>query len=143
MKKVILLFAIIIFSSSQISAQAWDGIGARNLSAGVEFYGYGTGAVVNFDYGLLEDVSVGAGMNYSFDASNLYVNARADYHFQRLLKLPSVFDIYGGLDVGYNTNFDPNVRFGVRAGARYMIFETVGLYLEVGSRGNVGMVFNI
>lgn len=143
MKKLFFISIISIFSLTNINAQAWEGVGSKYLSGGLEFYGFGTGAMVNFDYGIMEDFSIGAGLNYSFDVSNLYINARADYHFQRLLQLPSVFDVYGGLDIGYNTNFDPNIRFGVRAGARYMIFDTVGLFLEIGSRGNIGAVVNL
>jgi len=143
MKKILLTISIIIGVISTSYGQAWDGIGDKKASAGLEFYGFGTGIIGNFDYGIHEDISIGAGMNFNFDLNNLYINARGDYHFQRIFQLSSEWDAYAGLDLGFNTNYDNRIGFGAHIGGRYMFTDAIGAFLEIGNRGGLGVVFNL
>jgi|LGVE01.1.fsa_nt_gb hypothetical protein len=143
MKKTFLIILFIIGITSLSYGQAWDGIGDKKVSAGLEFYGYGSGIVANYDYGIHDDFSVGGGINFNFDSSNFYFNIRGDYHFQRLLEMPSIFDLYAGLDLGFNTNHSSSFGFGAHLGGRYMFTDVIGLFVEIGSRGSVGVIYNL
>jgi len=151
MKK--LLFTIIIIFSINITtnAQAWDGKGDVKINGGLEFYGYfpnnnitqdGNGMVATIDYGILENISIGSGANYNFVSNNFYLNLRADYHFQTLLELSSNFDIYAGADGGLNSTFDKQWDFGLHGGMRFMFTDAIGIYVEIGNRGNAGLSYN-
>lgn len=145
MKKIALTFFIITISISAYS-QAWDGKGDVKISAGFEFYSnynaHGNGITASIDYGVLEDISIGAGIDYNLDSSNIYFNGRTDFHFQRVFRLPSFFDVYTGLDFGYNTQYNNDFGIGAHVGTRVMVTDALGLYVELGTRGVGGFVYN-
>jgi hypothetical protein len=143
MRKLILLITSVITLTS-LNAQSWEGIGAKNVNVGYELYGNnGLGVVATYDYGLNDFVSIGAGLNYSLEQNNTYLNIRTDYHLQHTLKLPSYFDIYLGGDIGYNTDSDKQIGFGGHLGLRLSISHYFGIYSEIGNRGNIGLFLNL
>jgi outer membrane protein G len=140
----ILIFITIIFTFSGLNAQSWEGIGAKNVNIGYELYGNnGIGIVSTFDYGISDYVSVGVGLSYAIDLNNTYLNVRTDYHLQHTLKLPSYFDVYLGGDVGYNTDSDKQIGFGLHIGMRLSLSHYFGIYTEFGNRGNLGLYLNL
>ena len=114
-------------------AQAFDGDDDNKIYAGYLNAGGLSGAVVGYDKGVNDWLSIGFGASYlakdSKDVDNDGVNTRLDlmftgnYHWQEALKLPMAVDVYSGLHVGLRTA-------GLQAGARYNFSETLGVFLE-------------
>ena len=99
------------------------------------------------DYGLKEDITVGGEISYrsynqtiigyKFKSKIIGFSANANYHFNTLLDLPSEFDVYAGLSLGFymwNTSSSSSaVEFsggssglglGLQIGGRYFFSET-------------------
>jgi long-subunit fatty acid transport protein len=151
MKKIFTLIIVLFTFSNLTNAQAWDGKGDLKINGGIEFYANnpkndihdtGMGLLSTIDYGVLDNISVGFGVNYNFDYTNFYFNLRGDYHFQSLLELSSNFDLYAGSDIGLNTYYNNDWDFGVHAGVRFMFTDAIGVFFEVGNRGNAGLTYN-
>ena len=143
MKKTFLLLLISLFTTG-LFAQNFTQKGDQKLQAGFNFYGYGTGIKASYDYGIAEDFSIGAGINF-FNAgsysSQFFVFGRGDYHFGSLIDLPEELDVYAGLELG----LIGNNYFGIggHAGARYEISDNWGAFLEVGNNGALGLYLNL
>ncbi len=156
MKKLLLSLIFLLSISTIGKAQAWDGKGDMKVSMGYMFYDYhfsnttddfGSGISTCIDYGITENISIGTGINYNTQPTNFYFNLRSDYHFQNLLELNSNFDIYAGADIGLNTyeqasDFDKIWSLGLHVGTRFMFTDVIGFYLEIGNRGNIGLMYN-
>ena len=151
MKKLLLSLVVILSINTIANAQAWDGKGDTKISIGYEFYSYSTisnlgntqdGLVTTIDYGITDNISIGTGINYNLNSTNFYFNLRSDYHFQHLLELSSNFDVYAGADIGLNTYHDNDWDLGFHIGSRFMFTDVIGIYLEVGNRGNIGLSYN-
>lgn len=154
MKKILISLVLLLSVNTIVNAQAWDGKGDTKINVGYEFYSYyplnsiddaRDGISTSIDYGISENISIGSGINYNIKYTNFYFNLRTDYHFQNLLELRSNFDVYAGADVGLNTNysdFKKKIDFGLHVGTRFMFTDVIGIYLEIGNRGNVGLSYN-
>ena len=145
MKKLILVFAM-IFAAQLSFAQAWKGKGDQKVQVGFNGWGYGTGITGTYDYGIADMVSVGAGANAYFSgykdgdkANNFFVFGRLNLHLQDILNLPSKWDVYPGLDVGV---LGKGFGLGAHVGVRYFFQDNIGLYLEAGNNGSLGVSFN-
>lgn len=141
------LFAIALFLGlgNFLSAQAFTGPGDQKIQLGLVPYGYGQGLKATYDYGLIEYVSIGGGIEVLFDEPsdqdrNFYVFGRANFHFGEFLVLPNEMDAYVGADLGINGE---DIGIGAYAGFRYYPFnETWGFFAEVGSRASIGVSYN-
>ena len=69
-----------------------------HYNPGIGFPQNGLTICIGLEYFLLNDLSIGGEIigNISFVAG---ISGNANYHFSRLLKLPSKFDLYAGLNV--------------------------------------------
>lgn len=128
-------------------AQAWSGKGDQKIQIGFNGYGYGTGITGTYDYGLSKIISVGAGANFFFDHDNdkykdndFGIFGRLNFHLQEPLGLPEKWDIYPGLDLGL---LGDQTFFGAHVGVRYFFNNNVGIFLEAGNNGSVGVSFNL
>lgn len=88
--------------------------------------------------------------NYRYDFSATTLSGIVNYHFNRVLRIPSNWDLYLGANIGYNFegyNRVPGapeytyrrvggLAAGLQLGGRYYFSRTAGLNLEVGG-GNV------
>lgn len=88
--------------------------------------------------------------NYRYDFSATTLSGVANYHFNRVLRIPSNWDLYLGANIGYNFegyNRAPGapeytyrrvggLAAGLQLGGRYYFSRSAGLNLEVGG-GNV------
>ena len=146
MKKFILVCSL-FFAATMVNAQAWSGKGDQKIQVGFNGYGYGTGITGTYDYGVSNILSVGAGANIYFSGyrnndnkNNFFVFGRLNAHLQKPLNLPSKWDIYPGLDVGVLGN---GFGIGAHIGVRYYFTPKVGIYLEAGNNGSIGVSFNL
>lgn len=138
--------------------------GKAQINAGAGFSNWGVPLYVGFDYGVHPDISLGGEISYRnyksygkwgkykiYDDTNIWGFAfNANYHFNTILKIPSEWDFYAGLSVGfwtwnysnYNGKIDDDYSrtsgLGLtgQIGGRYYFNDKFGLNLEVGG-GNV------
>ena len=141
---------MVLLGLQAVNAQAWNGQGDQKLQAGINIWGKGNfGVKGSYDYGIADNVSIGAGAaiyfkgdtkNENRDKAEFSIYGRANYHLQSLLELPKNFDIYPGITMGVmGDSFD----FGAHIGFRYFFTDKIGAYAEVGNRGGIGIVFNL
>jgi hypothetical protein len=141
MKKLNLLLALVFFSSF-IIAQSYEGKGDKKLDLGYQFYGFGSGISMTFDYGISDLFSVGLGGTYfiSNDENDYYVFARTAVHLSSLLDFNEKFDIYPGVDIGFLQC--SHVGFAGYLGFRYFFTDNLGIFAEFGNTGKAGISYN-
>ncbi len=143
MKKIIVLLSFGLLSTG-IFAQNFTHTGDQKLQAGFNFYGYGTGIKASYDYGIAQNFSIGAGIDFFNSgsyASTFFIFGRGDYHFGDSINLPDELDVYAGLELGLigNSNFG----IGGHAGARYELSDNWGAFVEVGNNGAIGLYIRL
>lgn len=127
------------------------GVGLSNW--GIPVYG-GLEAYVHPDFSLGGVVSYrrhySNWKSYRYDFSITTISAVGNYHFNRVLNIPSNWDLYLGANLGYSiaNNVRPNgapvydyrrvggLAAGLQLGGRYYFSRAVGLNFEIGG-GNV------
>lgn len=146
MKKLVIAFAM-VFLGSTAFAQAWNGKGDQKIQIGLNGYGYGTGITGTYDYGIANLISIGAGANIFFDGykdnnedNNVFLFGRLGVHLQEPLGLPEKWDIYPGINLGV---LGKDFGIGGYVGVRYFFTSKVGMYLEVGNNGSIGVSLNL
>lgn len=158
-----LIFGIILLGASVVMAQSPISPGEKQLNAGVGISGWGTPIYVGVDFGVAKDFSVGPQLSYrnynnnnfggvDYNTSITVIGLTGNYHFDSLLDLPSDFNIYAGLHLGYYIwNYPDNWGGGsasglgldLQVGARYFFSESFGLNLEFGGGQVSGGKFGI
>ncbi len=155
MRKIVLLFAIIL-TGSVLWAQNPIEKGQLQFNAGLGFSSWGVPIYAGLDYGVHPDITVGgeisfrtyndnfAGTKYNHSIFGLIANG--NYHFNNLMNIPSNWDFYAGLSLGFyfwNSSGDypgsraSGVGLGLQVGGRYYFNEKFGLNLELGG-GTIG-----
>jgi len=166
MKKIslVLVLTAITFTSF---AQGSLAKGEAQINAGVGLSSWGIPVYAGFDYGVHPDITLGAeasfrGFNENWRGdryrhSVIGISGNANYHFNRILKIPSKWDFYAGGNLGFYLWNSPNGYLGNRAsglglggqiGGRYFVSNKVGLNLEVGggnafSGGKFGLTIKL
>lgn len=150
MKKVFLFIVSLVVVSS-VFGQSPLAEGKMQFNAGFGFSSWGLPLYGGIDYGLMEDITVGAEGSFRSYSDNLLgvkyrhtvlgVSGNANYHFNTLLDIPSEFDFYAGLNIGFymwNSSSDypgdnvSGLGIGAQVGGRYFFSENLGLNLEFG-----------
>ena len=166
MKKQILLFALLL-SAGAIFAQGPLAKGQSQINLGVGFSSWGVPVYLGFDHGVSSDVSLGLEMSYrgydddwdhyKYHHSIIGFAGNANYHFNRVLSIPSPWDFYAGINVGFYSWRSPDgyhgthtsgLGLGGQVGGRYYFSNKVGLNLEFGggnsfSGGKIGLTFKL
>jgi hypothetical protein len=170
MKRVIFILFFVTVATVATLAQGTLGKGGAQLNAGLGFSTWGVPIYVGADFGVHEAVSVGPVISYrkysdrfsgfKFSQSLTIIGFNGNYHFNELLKLPSEWNIYAGLTLGYyvwsdvkwnNSSFDTfdgeasGIGLTAQVGARYFFSDNFGVNLEfgggTGSGGNFGITY--
>ena len=160
MKKIVGLFLVCFLAVITSFAQAPPGKGGKQLNAGLGLSNWGVPLYVGLDFGVHPDITVGprvsyrnhnyriAGINYNQALTVFSFNG--NYHFNNLLEMPSEWNFYAGLTMGYyfwsSTEFGgQGSRLGVDAqiGGRYFFSEKFALNLEFGGGTGTGGSFGI
>jgi outer membrane immunogenic protein len=155
MRKLILTI-FTTFSSIFLFAQSPIHVGQAQINAGIGLSSYGIPIYVGFDYGVHPDITVGAELSYRsfhedyygyrFRHSVVGLLANGNYHFNRILKIPSPWDLYAGLNLGfyswktdgdYHGNHNSGVGLGIQLGGRYYFNNKVGINLEIAAGNTV------
>jgi hypothetical protein len=166
MKKVNLIILLVVLASTFSFAQGSLRKGGKQLNAGVGFSDWGVPIYAGLDFAVHESITIGPRLsirNYAYTRSNndyrqslAVFSFNGNYHFNKLLNLPSPWDLYAGLTLGYYLWSDVKTTSGVyyvgksstlgldaQIGARYFFTEQFGLNLEFGGGTGSGGSFGI
>jgi len=127
------LFTLVMLAVSMGAfSQCYRGKGDRKLSIGMTFQDGGSGIQGIYDYGLGENMSIGASGTYVLNPYrdlDLRFEDKIDMRFRFNANLGNVinvdrnFDFYPGLNLGLRN-------FGGHIGARYFFSRGFGMYTE-------------
>ena len=155
MKKIYLIITLIIATASSVLAQNPIAKGQAQLNAGVGLSSWGIPVYVGLDYGVHPNITIGGELSYrsynkrykdyKYHHSIIGFSGNANYHFNNLLDIPSDWDFYAGLNLGfyhwnspnnYEGSYNSGIGLGAQIGGRYYFTEKLGVNLELGG-GNV------
>lgn len=168
MKKffIILLSAMLVISVG-VNAQSALPKGQTQINLGVGFSNHGIPVYLGFDHAVHNNVTLGAELSYRgweedyrndhYKHNVLGISGNVNYHFNTVLSIPSNWDLYAGLNVGYYAWNSPDgyrgdntsgLGLGAQVGGRYYWSKKAGINLEFGggnafSGGKIGLTFKL
>ena len=150
MKKVLLIVALALVSGLTFSQNPFPQ-GRNQLNFGVGLSGWGVPLYIGIDHGIGNDFTLGGEFSYRDYRENwrddyyhhniMGFSGNVNYHFNRVLEIPSNWDFYAGLNLGFYVWNSPDLyvgegksRLGLggQIGGRYYLSDKVGLNLEFG-----------
>ncbi len=103
------------------------------LNAGTGFYSGGFPIYAFADFTVNPNWTIGPQINFVFyNNFSFVVSGRADYHFNSLLNIPSVWDLYAGATMGIDFSHQLSFSSGIHVGGRWYWDKTWGLNVEIG-----------
>lgn len=166
MKKQLFILSFVLLYSLGF-AQSPISKGESQLNAGIGLSSWGVPLYIGIDYGVHPDITVGGEVSFRSYHDN-YANVRynhsvtgisgnGNYHFNRILEIPSEWDFYAGLNLGFYIWNSPDnyagsnssgLGLGGQVGGRYSFSDKIGLNLEFGggnafSGGKLGLTFKL
>lgn len=152
MKKIILL-VLLVAGWNLASAQYALPKGKAQFNAGLGFSSWGVPVYAGFDVGVHRDISVGGefsfrSYNNRYNGNNRYhhsiigLSGNGNYHFNTILNMPTEWDFYAGLNLGfyiwnsdddYDGSESSGLALGAQVGGRYYFTDRFGINLEFGS----------
>ncbi len=157
------LIIILIICALPVLAQSPIPKGKSQFNAGLGLSSWGVPVYLGLDFGVHDDITVGAELSYrgyhdrinsvKYDHSVIGISGNGNYHFNSLLNIPSNWDFYAGLNLGfyiwesakdYPGSHTSGLGLGAQVGGRYYFTDGVGVNLEFGggnafSGGKVGI----
>ena len=150
MKKIVLVIAISIVGFNGFSqGEAPLSKGEKQLNFGITGLGNSLPVYVGLDFAVHDDITVGpiASVNFFSGNTSLKVGAVGNYHWNKLIGIPSNWDFYAGLNAGFKIDFDNNKNnnfdLGGQVGGRWFWNDRWGLNAEFGFSGAVGGGFGV
>ncbi len=141
MKKITLLLSL-VFITGFIFAQ--DGAaplakGDKQLNFGLGTGSHGIPVYVGMDFAVHNDITVGPVVKVRFDDDVSFgLIGRGDYHFNRIIGIPSNWDFYAGASIGFFAGNDFDFDIGLQVGGRWYWSDKWGLNLEFGGGTGYG-----
>lgn len=163
MKKLCLFILVFGITLSAVSAQSSLDKGRKQLNAGFGFSGWGVPLYIGIDFGVSRDITLGLEASFrsykenynnsNYNSSIFGFSGNGNYHFNRVLNIPSNWDFYAGLNVGFYGWSSPSgypgsgnsgLGLGAQIGGRYFFTDRFGINLEFGggnafSQGKFGI----
>jgi len=110
-----------------------------HINAGLGLDGRGIPIYGSYDWGFRDDFNLGVGASLStggndYDGGIFGAGFFTQWYADRILDIPSDFDVYAGLGVYYYTykNGD-DLDLGLFVGGRYYFNDSMGVNLELGA----------
>ena len=170
-KSIFTVCAVFLISSFSIAQNGAFNFEDKLLNIGIgikSYYGGGIPLGASFEYGLTDDISVGANIDYlstkynGYKFSAFYFGLRASYHFNELLEInKDNVDVYGGLTIGYRKfswvnnvyegtlgkSYESGVYLGALVGGKYYFSDNMGAFAELVAGGatnaRLGLAFKL
>jgi outer membrane immunogenic protein len=168
MKKILLALALLV-AVIAVFAQNPLAVGQTDFNVGVGFSNWGVPVYVGLDYGAGNDVTIGGELSFNsynesyhsihYNQSIIGISGNANYHFNHIMNIPTDWDFYAGLNLGYYIWNSPSdypdsgphssgLGIGGQIGGRYFFSNSVGVNLEFGggnafSGGKFGLTFKL
>ncbi len=121
------IMTFVVFSQAPLSK------GEKQLNFGLGASDKGLPVYVGMDFSIHNDVTVGPVVKFLFDDEVRFgALARVDYHWNRLLEIPSNWDFYLGANVSFLNGDELETDFGLQIGGRWYWSDKWGLNLEFG-----------
>ena len=145
--------------------------GGMQINGGLGFSGNGIPVYGGMDFGVHQDMTVGFEVGFrSYADGDWRHNAFSlagtfNYHLNRLIGLPSNFDLYAGANVGYvnwnnrwqgpgsaedwnDNRYSSGLGIGIQVGGRYYFNQNWGINLEFNggnrlSGGRIGVSYRL
>lgn len=143
------------FLLTAASAQSPVGMGGKQANFGTGFSSWGIPLYFGMDFGVHQDITAGFVVSARThpDVLLLGLAGVGNYHFNRILEIPSNWDLYAGLSLGlFFWNWDSQyvgsknspLGLDLQVGGRYFWSERWGVNLELGggsaiSGGRIGL----
>jgi outer membrane immunogenic protein len=165
MRQISFIFLFLIIAVYNVNAQSPLAKGEKQLNAGFGITGWGIPVYGGLELGVFKDITVGlegSFRTYNQTIANLTYNStifgiagNGNYHFNTLLEIPSNWDFYAGLNLGfyfwsspsnYPGNGASSLGLGAQVGGRYFFRHNFGVNLELGagnafSGGKIGITY--
>lgn len=165
--KRILLIVVSLIATTAIYAQSPLETGGIQVNGGLGFSTWGVPVYAGADYGLMDDITIGGEVSYrsykenigfvDFSHKIIGIAGNGNYHFNTLLDIPSEWDFYAGLTLGffiinspsgYAGNSSSGLGLGGQIGGRYFFNDQLGINLEFGganvfSGGKIGITYKL
>ena len=154
MKKTLLLVGLMIISICGFSQSAtvYGQTGKAPLNTGEKQINFGLGldtdglpVYAQLDFAVSPDITVSpmAALTAGSSTSYASIGVHSDYHFNRLLDIPSNWDFYAGLNLGFRMfigarNGTSPLDLGIQVGGRYYWSRDWGVNLELGGGAGFG-----
>jgi hypothetical protein len=166
MKKQLLTFVLLI-AAGAVFAQGPISKGETQLNVGVGLSSWGVPVYLGFDHGVHQDITLGGELSFrsyndnwsgnKYNHSVIGILGNANYHFNTVLNIPSDWDFYAGLNLGfynwsspdgYDGSHNSGLGLGAQIGGRYYFSDKVGINLEFGggnafSGGKFGLTIKL
>jgi len=119
--------------------------GQTQFNAGVGFSSWGVPVYIGLDYGVHRNITLGGELSFQsyndnykdhkYDHSIIGISGNGNYHFNNVLDIPSNWDFYAGLSIGFYIwnspdDYDGSHTSGLgvsgQIGGRYFFSENFG-----------------
>jgi hypothetical protein len=155
MKKTLLLVSLMIvsiFGYSQTPNTTYGQTGKAPLNKGEKQINFGLGldtdglpVYAQLDFAVSPDITVSPMVALTAGSSISYasIGVHSDYHFNRIMDIPSNWDFYAGLNLGFRmfigaSNGTSPLDLGIQVGGRYYWSRDWGVNLEFGGGAGFG-----
>jgi hypothetical protein len=140
MKKITLLVGMILLAATMFAQGAAPlSKGEKQLNFGLGFSGRGIPVYGSMDFAIHNDWTVAPVVKLVIDDDfGIGVLGRVDYHWNRLMNIPSNWDVYLGAGVGFISGDNFDLSLGIQIGGRYYWSQKWGINLEFGGGTGYG-----
>jgi hypothetical protein len=141
MKKITLLVASLFISFLMMGQEGAAPLskGEKQLNFGLGFSSRGLPTYIGMDFAFHNDWTAGPVVQLIFDEDfGFGALGRIDYHWNRLLEIPSNWDFYLGANLGVISQDEFDFDFGLQIGGRYYWSDKWGVNLEFGGGNGYG-----
>jgi len=137
--KQLTLIAVFFLTANGLFAQATPQLNfGFGINSGGDFPMY-----ASYDFPVNEDISIAPLVQLDLGFNWLTLGVKGDYYFDRLLQLPSDWDVYGGANGGFNIFFNDHndastLELGLQIGGRWHWNDKWALNLEFAGGSSFG-----
>ncbi len=133
MKKICLTLMMVVMATAIFAQSAPLSKGDKQLNFGLGFSYWGLPLYAGMDFAFHDDWTAGPVLRVNIDDDISFgAVGRVDYHWNRLLEIPSNWDFYLGASLGVNIGNDIDPALGLQLGGRYYWSDRWGVNLEFG-----------